>query len=596
MANVGRPRGKLALGVFRDQLYKFGKFSGHVGAFLPRNSGMGRWITNARNNAYTIARTLGTGETIASQVGKHGFKAAIGLRGGRILTGHLMGIGINAVVPSSLPPLFGRLARAQVGAAVSRSGAFNIFNRQMNSLLTGEGLIDLRGSAANKAVRKSGPLAKIQFFQSRLELRMKTYAPDVSSGQYLIGTDKKYGGGAGQKKIDEDRMMQTDGENWNLDATSYFKKDRTKRDIFGFTKPGEARRFLQKSIRQIPVTPSKSSDALAQGQILVGGEDFPWAAAVEFGGKIPYMTIPKYKGKPVHRDKYIKPSFFVHRSIEAEIKQAKEYMQFDKGEKMTWSSSSNSRRLYKQWKKIAADKGKTLAMEEKKKSFMPKSLKNSKNQFGARYKYNKKARGTAALSKMENKIPGAQITNVHGHFYSPELAKAIGVEVVPEEITFRYEASTKDDKDILRAQAEGFIKSGGEVAQGRGTGAATFKGSTKEWLAQGASGGAGRVEQAIQKAEYGSNIGNDARRAEVLKNVYNISITDKGKTRIVTLRKKRSDAGKKRGPRKNFSSGTDSEKSQGKVKQNIRVTKTVRTILDNLDIKAIEDAAKDTFY
>lgn len=602
MAKVGRPRGKLALGVFRDQLYKLGKTSGHIGSFLPRNSGMARFIMNARNQAYTVARTIGTGETIASQVGKHGIKASVGLRGGRILTGHLMGMGINAVVPSSLPPVFGRFARAAVGRGISRSNAFNMFNRQMNSLIKGEGFIQFYGSKANKAVRKMGPLAQVQYALSRTELRMRAFAPDVSSGQYLIGHDTTYKGDrknpggprGGRAQIDEKRMKSTGGENWNLDATSYYKKDRTERDIFGFTEPGMARAFLQKSIRQIPITPSRTSEQLAEGFILAGGQDFPWIHAVEFGGKVPYMTIPKYKGKPVHRDKYIPPSFFIHRAVEMEVQRAKEYIDFDKGEGIRIAGGKTTK-LYRQWKKLAASRGKLAAMKEKQKSFMPKHIRDSKGRFGAQYKFTKKTRGTAALSKMEDKLPGAELTNVHGHFYSPELAKEIGVEIVPEEITFRYVASTSDDKDILRGQAQGFIESGGESTL-RGTGAATFKGSTKDWLAQGASGQGGRIEQAINKAEYGSNITNKQRRAEVLKNVYNISITDKGKERIVTLKRKRQDAGSKRGPRKSFSSGSAQQKREGKVLQNRRVTKSTTQIINSLDRESIEKIAKDTMY
>ena len=574
---VGRPKGRLALGVFRDQLYKFGKASGYAVNFPGvKQTKWGSFLQQNRGKAYTIARGIGTGETLASQTSKHGFKAAFALRGSRILTGHLTGMAINAVVPVNLPNLVARFARAKVGSAISKSGAFNMFNRQLNARITTGMWIKYDGPKINRQLRKGTPLQKSQFILSQTELMIRSFAPDVSSGQYLIGFDsghkKDY-----QEAINERQMAGTNSDNWVIDKTAYHNNRATKRDIFGFKKPGEARSFLLKSIKQIPMKASKTSDALMKGQIHIGGPDFPWAWAVEYGGMIPYMHIDKYKGKPVHKDKYIPPTFFIHRAVEAVVRQYRDSMLFDKNQSIK-VGSMETRKQYKQWLKLARTRGGLQTMQDKQKSFLPKRYK-TKPGYSAKYKAVKQTRGTAALSKMENKIPGPTVQNVHGNFYSPELSKAIGIKFVPEEITFRFETTGGESKDVLKRAAQETI-----TGQRKSSGSLF---ATKEDLTQG---------QIVQRMrQQNQDLGTGKRTAEVLKNVYNITVTDKGKTRIVKLTKKRSDAGQSRGPNKNYSSGTKAEKLSGSVKQNARVKKSVDAILGELDEETINEWSRGEF-
>ena len=131
-SNAGRTGGMI--GGFRSRLYQFGKTAGDVNAVA-----QSPFIKNARRNAYGVARGAGFVSSVFGGDFKkqYGSTQSLLLRGARVGVGRVSGMAINQVVPSSLGPVFGRIARRQLGSYVSKSPWYQMANKKIQSTLTG---------------------------------------------------------------------------------------------------------------------------------------------------------------------------------------------------------------------------------------------------------------------------------------------------------------------------------------------------------------------------------------------------------------------------------------------------------------------------
>jgi hypothetical protein len=282
--------------IFRDRFYSFGKKAGTAQA-IPgiRGSNLGRSLQNQRALVYPIARGLGT----AQSIGKEGNKvAALANRSFRIVSGSISGRIIESTVrPFNLGPIVGRLARIQLGKALSKNNPIDNAVRKMGLAVTGT--VKIKGSALNSKIRRDPAIKKIaQKGLLLAERNIRAFAPDPSSGQYLVGMGKqkniakKYQGGIDMNLVNSTDAFKKHG------FSEYIAKDKkyVHRDLFGFTEPGLARKFLHMSIqrRDVTATRGKYVDHFFKGEIRVGGDMFPWIWALEYGGDVPYYAPKKY--------------------------------------------------------------------------------------------------------------------------------------------------------------------------------------------------------------------------------------------------------------------------------------------------------------
>ena len=124
--------------------------------------------------------------------------------------------------------------------------------------------------------------------------------------------------------------------------------------------------------------------------------------------------------------------------------------------------SSPGSKYYNEWMKLARKDAAKL--KAKKLGYADKMTnRNDINKiFRENYMLNR-GPGANMMSFMENKIPGPRTESAHGSFYSPELADAIGISVVPEEFNFSFAFRTykTDTAPVLRKAAEVYIRRGG---------------------------------------------------------------------------------------------------------------------------------------
>ena len=196
--------------------------------------------------------------------------------------------------------------------------------------------------------------------------------------------------------------------------------------------------------------------------------------------------------------------------------------------------------------------------------------------------------GANMMSFMENKIPGPRTESAHGSFYSPELADAIGISVVPEEFNFSFAFRTykTDTAPVLRKAAEVYIRRGGltsavagKSAPGGGTRGAIFK-AIRNMPGRKRMGDEKNMQDAARyfdlfgkfsKAQ--GNVSNMHRRAEYLDKVFDFSVklTPGGRRATVGLRKKR---------------GTVSGNKRDKIDR-VKQEKLGRDIFNQLDIEQL---------
>jgi len=454
-----------ALGNFRTTLYKFGSNAGNVNAFLQRP-----FVQNARRNAYTAARGAGFVSALTTGDFKRKYGSVQGsiVRASRVATGRLTGMAIQQMVPRGLGPIAGRFARQQLGRHISKSPFYQNANRKIESVLTGffnsEAVPHYKHIVDNMNIREVMDL-QIQ----RTHDLMKASAPDISSGQYMLGVGAdqlgldirdKY---LNQTMYNEEKGMVFD-ENFSITTKMGNRRnDRLQQmDIFGFTEPGQAYKFLTESIHLHRVKTDKSAKYLFKGGVSVGGKNktsryadhFPWIWLVEYGGPIvqPVAKWDKKKKKTVNEDvkKYIPPTLFVTRSVKAvnnvRFKGAKvrmnlaapkvagfknplAYMQDVLGTrggygKMVKNQGMRVKRkgrvTYKEKSLYSAlnrkDQGRTGSMGVKRGNITGRNRRY--------YKYQDK-----------HQIPGVKVHSTHGVQYSKELQDAIGVSFTPAEIT-----------------------------------------------------------------------------------------------------------------------------------------------------------------
>ena len=553
------------IGKWQTKVYKGLKVLGDVNSVLQNQS-----INRIRKVGYPVARATNNAKAALSGQARRsaGFGAGVATRGASLATGYITGKTVQAVVPQFLGPVAGRLARKAVAGGLNNTKFIRNLHNKTRAVITS--VISTNGPKTNRRLERMTIAQKSQYLLSTMENTIRAYAPDVSSGQYLIGFNEATNAKYRAQELKEDVMMRTNGENWFVDGGGYRTKDSPRRDIFGFSKPGEARAFLLKSIEQTPMHPSKTADALLYGYISVGGSpEFPWIHAVEYGGKIPYYTRSNWnsekgkrdykQGKDKLEEKYIMPSFFINRAVETSIKIFREATNM----RVKKDATASSRR-YQKWKALAKKRGGINKMIQNEQSFIPASKKASA--ITQQYRLDKAARGSVMLSKMESKIPGVMVTNVHGNFYSPELAKAIGVNLVPEEIEFTITVpnSANFSRKQLKELSKAYVAGGGKIGQVQpefdeiltsGTSKGPMGRSLKDFTTSGddrfnndALNISSQTYAAFSSAsKFSTNIQNKERYNQILEQVYTIRTTKKGDNTVVKLTKKRSDAGKKRG-------------------------------------------------
>jgi len=517
--------------ILRKQLYKFGKTAGTARS-IPgiAGSNFGQRLANARNQAYPIARFLGNYQTFAKkgQRDSGAFLRQGAARGGRILSGMISGRAIDAAIRpfgnfglgQAGGMLIGRQFRIQLGKQLQ--GGKNPVDKaikKMTERVSVKTEAQVNGRAVNYDVRKNKEIARIaQKVLTKAFLNAQAFAPDVSSGQYTVG-------GKGLKRntglLNEDLMLDT--ENFNKRGIAYRDSgtgNKYYRDVFGFSKPGQARSHLLSSIDMMPVRPTRGNypavRSFFRGEISAGGSlgGFPWIWAVEYGGDIPVLypaksTGQKRKGRGrrkgsrnalnfdeqgnaiygdrlnslsdkeakkakrnfnmkyaesdavVPKNLYIKPTFFLHRSA---------HKAASVGGKMAHvreiSVGSPSSKYYEAWLRNAKSKQyKNQGIQ----TMGAKSLPYSKAKatmarvaFRERYKQDR-GPGAGGISNMELAIPGPRVDIAHGGFYSKELQDAIGIKYAPEDFTFSFSFPTKetDSPRVLKVALDNYIRSGG---------------------------------------------------------------------------------------------------------------------------------------
>lgn len=480
-------------GVFRDALYSYGKRAGTV-KVLPgvKNTGVGNFLQNSRKKVYPVARSLGNFQAIKAG---NFISGAIG-RLGRIGTGAISGRLIDrAVRPMNLSPFFARQARVALGKQLSRDTKLDrAFKDIVDLTITGK--VRINQKAANDAVKRNTEIHKeAQLLLNMIDVKLRAYAPDVSSGQYMLGTeDNRFSEG---KKILNESAMMNEQKFERMGIKNFQGGNQFKfRDIFGFERPGEARAFLLSSIDKDNVFRSKrGQNDFFYGEINVGGSPlFPWIHAVEYGGKLPYYKRGGYKkqgyedhfmdanlrannlgedivnlnkGEPANKYvpdfKYVPPTMFIYRSA------ADALAGFKKEANLNYLGDidDGSTRYYKKWEEIAKGKIGTNAFFKDETSFTRPT--NTKDLIDTQYRMDQESSRRANFwSRMENKIPGPRVEMGHGNFYSQELAAAIGLQSVPEEFKFSFnvmditaDGGQPHSYKFLSELAKTYVESGG---------------------------------------------------------------------------------------------------------------------------------------
>lgn len=490
--------------VFRNALYTYGKKAGTI-KVLPgvKNTGVGQYLTNSRRKVYPLARAIGTFEAAKSGniIGQ-----LIG-RGSRVLSGSISGRLIDmAVRPLPVGQLGGRFLRVQLGKQFNRETKFERVVRDTLEV-TFKAKVKITGAPANEAVKRNPQVHKeAQRLLTRMSARVRAYAPDVSTGQYMVGQEDARTK-TGRKLINESTMM--DQEKFNaMGIKNYQSKGKyVYRDIFGFEKPGEARSYLLASIEQDNVYSSRNSadNFFYYGEINVGGSPlFPWIHAVEYGGKLPYYKregneyqrlkkggrLQKTHGYRQHLNdayvqanglgsikenkgagaftyvpdfRYVPPTFFIYRAAADTLKMWKTQTEFT----YLGDIDKANQRYFSQYQAMAKKRGGMDNFFKNETSFTRPS--NTKNTMEALYRMDKESSRQASFwSRMEQKIPGPRVDMAHGNFYSKELAGAIGLEHIPEEFNFRFNVMdiSKDGGEphsatFLAELARTYISTGG---------------------------------------------------------------------------------------------------------------------------------------
>lgn len=489
--------------VFRTQLYRYGKLAG-TAKVMPgiANTGVGRFLGDSRKRAYPLARFIGNAEAF---MGGNMLQEVIG-RATRVGTGALSGRLIDmAVRPLGLPPFIARQARVQLGKRLSRETKLDRHLKNATQSVFGNVKID--GKMSNEAVKRAIEVQKdAQKLLLRIEQRVRAYAPDVSSGQYIVGYNDGASKFAGQGLINE--VAMNDQKKFEAMGIKNYQggPKSVYRDIFGFEKPGEARRYLHASIDRDNVFRSHTGENFFfYGKIDVGGSPlFPWIHAVEYGGQLPYYSRTGRGGKGVgnrqgYKDhfnspatmaglsdelkqynkgaksgysilhfKYIPPSMFIYRGAADALAAHRKTADFQ----YLGDIDQSSTRYFTMWNEIAKKRNAKSIFTKNQTSYTKPS--NTKDTMDTLYRLDKASSRKADFhSRMEGKIPGPRVEMSHGNFYSQELAGAIGLELVPEEFKFRFTIpkgaqspfeghGTPFTQQFIAKLAETYVKTGGK--------------------------------------------------------------------------------------------------------------------------------------
>jgi len=519
--------------VFRTNLYKFGKSAGTLRS-IPgiAGSNFGQTLANSRNKAYPIARFLGNYQAFSKQGDKsaNNFLRQGIQRGGRILSGMVSGRAIDMVVRPfgdfgmgrGMGMLIGRQFRIQLGKQLQ--GGKNPVDkaiRKMTDRITVDSTAKVDGRKLNSDVRQNKDIARIaQKVLTKAFLNAQAFAPDVSSGQFVVG-------GKGLKRntgmLNEDLML--DVENFNSRGIAYRDTNTNKkyyRDVFGFRKPGQARSHLLNSIEMMSVRPTKGQfpavRSFFRGEVSAGGSlgGFPWIWAVEYGGDIPVLYPAKSpgdkrkgggrgrrkrsrnalnfddQGNPIFGDRldtlsdaaakkartqfnmkyaekdevvpknhYINPSFFLHRAAH-KAGQTAHGMAHVKEVKITSPSS----KYYEAWLRNAKSKKYKnqgiQTMGAKSLPFPKAKATMARLAFRERYRQDRGA-GAGGFSNLESLVPGPRVDIAHGGFYSKDLQDAIGIQYAPDDFSFSFSFPTKvtDSPQVLKVALDEYLRVGG---------------------------------------------------------------------------------------------------------------------------------------
>ena len=201
-----KPKGKDS-NTFQNFLYRYGKTSGTLKQ-MPgvRNLGVVQQFASARNLIYPAARMMGTGKALTKAL-ETGTLSPLAQRASRVGVGKLSGLAINAVVsPLNLGPLPSRVLRIGIGKGLSANRRFRNFQNNAVAFITGK--LKINGAAANAHMKKQYNIVqKAQMMLVQTEMNIRAFAPDVASGQFLLGmTDgpAKYQ----NQEINFDRMLK----------------------------------------------------------------------------------------------------------------------------------------------------------------------------------------------------------------------------------------------------------------------------------------------------------------------------------------------------------------------------------------------------
>lgn len=489
--------------VFRTALYTYGKRSGTI-KVLPgvKNTGAGQFLSNSRRKVYPLARAIGTVE--AARGGN--FVAQMIGRASRIGTGSISGRLIDQVVrPFGLPPFIARQARVQLGKRLSRETKVDKMIRQ-GVQISFSHRVKVDGPSSNALVQTNLDIQKeAQLLLNMIETKLRAYAPDVSSGQYIIGTDDKRFSG-GKKLINESAMLNQDRFN-EMGIKNFAGGNKfIHRDVFGFEQPGQARTQLLSSIDKKNVKQSqRNKNDFFYGEIDVGGSPlFPWIHAIEYGGKLPYYKRTGYgtknspnkgykghlmdaamlenragedivklnKGEPMNTYvpdfKYVPPTMFIYRSAMDGLSSFRKLATID----YLGDIDKGSTRHYNEWLQIAKRKNGTAGFFKNETSYTKPGM--TKSLVDDLYRMDQESSRQANFwSRMENKIPGPRVEMAHGNFYSQELAGAIGLENIPESFQFRAEVDDiaqdggqPHSAKFLSELAKTYVRTGGSKNRG----------------------------------------------------------------------------------------------------------------------------------
>ena len=576
-------KGKRGSNTFQNFFYSYGKTTGTLKQ-VPglRNFSLVQKLAAPRNFVYPAARFMGNAKAAQSFI-QTGDPTAIINRAGAVGIGKLSGLGINALVaPLNLGPLTSRFARIAIGKGLSSNKRFRNF--QTNALSIIRGKLTVNGQQANQHMKRQFNIVQqAQMMMVQTEMAIRANAPDVASGQYLLGMTegpKKYQ----NQVIDFDRMLKK--SEFNKFGIRSLAPEGSKnkyefRDIFGFSKPGQSYLALVNSIvrhdmkptigqtinKGTTADPDWDKGSFFDGSIEIGGSPngFPWIWAVEYGGNLPYYQrtdspdkdgfAGHYTGRSkgdmyIPKNKYVHPTFFITRAVKATSRM------FKKQHKVHTNISvgmKGSQKAYSEWLKIAKQRNQKTAL----KKYKPDRLKYGKSTdfLSERYSLDVESRGAGFLSQMENKIPGPRIESAHGSFYNKELAAELGLKVMAEDMNISMSVPLRknDSQRVVSQAAKVFIEAGGgqikeggrkynQVFKKVGNYLATqaeYKNAPKRLLSD-----TERFMKIFNNMNMGENTAQGQRRAQLLKEVYNLSTKTEGNKLIITARKRRSDAGK----------------------------------------------------